>query len=584
MPTVMSQPKTTTTQVASTYVAGDDPSRLKDAAAYLGLDRARRPTGRVREAGSLLFDTTLESARMHSVGTLASDERVDEGGTIHLMTLTRRRRAARPAYEGGGDLMSIFEKPMEIAEGEEEGEEGEEEEYEVVDTVEGGSLGAATFGIIKGTIGPAILFLPRGFKMAGWGVAIPALLFSTATYLYSASRLLDCWRIEKRKIERLEEIKALLGDTEGNYGSTDDADEPKAPKGPPVDPHLASSDGTMLTYPELAKRAFGKYSVFVSAGIAVLQFGVCLTYFIFVPENLVAVTHSLTGKAVPQEAFLIAMIFAEIPFTWIRDIRRLTPTNILASLLIFFGLASCLGIALFKDYGDSSLIKEMSQLPPVNHETWFMFIGTAFYMFEGAMTLVVPLQEAVFTPEDKAKFPALNKRVMWCIVTFYCFFASTCWAAFGEGLKTAMTASLPPGALATAVQIAYSIAVFFTFPLQVFPALEVTLQTGAKAGTSDHGYDAAIFQRNVKASFLVCLLGFIAYFAQDYLGNVASLLGSAIGVPVALICPNLMHNILAKDISLCTRMMNYCVVCIGVFAFVVASTTTILNWSSGAEG
>ena len=209
--------------------------------------------------------------------------------------------------------------------------------------------------------------------MAGWGVAIPALLFSTATYLYSAGRLLDCWRIEKRKIERLEEIKALLGDTEGNYGATDDAGDapPEAPKGP-VDPHLASSDGTMLTYPELAKRAFGKYSVFVSAGIAVLQFGVCLTYFIFVPENLVAVTHSLTGKAVPQEAFLIAMIFAEIPFTWIRDIRRLTPTNILASLLIFFGLASCLGIALFKDYGDSSLIKEISQLPPVNHETWFM--------------------------------------------------------------------------------------------------------------------------------------------------------------------------------------------------------------------
>ena len=572
------------TPVASTYVAGDDPSRLRDAAAYLGLDRARRRTTRVREAVSILLsDTTLESARMHSVGTLASDERVDEGGTIHLMTLTRRRVAGvRPAYESGGDLMSIFEKPKEFAEGE---VGGGEEEYEVVDTVEGGSLGAATFGIIKGTIGPAILFLPRGFKMAGWGVAIPALLFSTATYLYSAGRLLDCYRIEKRKIERVEEIKALLKDTESNYGAMDGASAPEAaaPRGP-VDPHMPSADGTMLTYPELAKRAFGKYAVFVSAGIAVLQFGVCLTYFIFVPENLVAITRSLTGKTVSQEAFLIAMIFAEIPFTWIRDIRRLTPTNILASLLIFFGLASCLSIALFRDYGDSSLLKEIKELPPVNHETWFMFIGTAFYMFEGAMTLVVPLQEAVFTPEDKAKFPALNKSVMWCIVTFYCFFATTCLAAFGENLKTAMTASLPPGALATAVQVAYSIAVFFTFPLQIFPALEVTLQIDVKAGTTGHDYDSAIFRRNVKASFLVCCLGFIAYFAQDYLGNVASILGSAIGVPVALICPNMMHSILAKDASLCTRMMNYCVVCIGIIAFAVASTTTILNWSSGAEG
>jgi len=35
--------------------------------------------------------------------------------------------------------------------------EEEEEEYEVIDTVEGGSLNAATFGIIKGAVGPAIL-------------------------------------------------------------------------------------------------------------------------------------------------------------------------------------------------------------------------------------------------------------------------------------------------------------------------------------------------------------------------------------------------------------------------------------------
>lgn len=54
-----------TTPVANTYVAGEDPSRLKDAAAYLGLNRARLPTAQVREAvGSLFSDTTLEAARM----------------------------------------------------------------------------------------------------------------------------------------------------------------------------------------------------------------------------------------------------------------------------------------------------------------------------------------------------------------------------------------------------------------------------------------------------------------------------------------------------------------------------------------
>lgn len=202
-------------------------------------------------------------------------------------------------------------------------------------------------------------------------------------------------------------------------------------------------------------------------------------------------------------------------------------------------------------------------------------------MFEGSITLVVPLQEAVFTKEDKAKFPALNNKVMLGIVTFYMFFATTCWAAYGNGIKTALTASLPPGALATAVQIAYSVAVFFTFPLQAFPALEVTLRTARSKTEQDAA--SAVFQRNVRASFLIVGLGIIGYFAQDYLGNVASILGSLVGVPIGLIFPNLMHNILSRDSSSWARAGNYCVIAIGVVATVVASTTTILNWSEGAE-
>mmetsp|Transcript_1650 Transcript_1650/g.4411 ORF Transcript_1650/g.4411 Transcript_1650/m.4411 type:complete len:583 (-) Transcript_1650:117-1865(-) len=576
--------------VASTYVAGDDPSRLKDAAAYLGLDRARRPTAKVREAvSSLLFDSTLESARMHSVGTLAKDERVDEGGTIHLMTLNRRTRdewAPRPEY---GNLMDVFQQQQPTGDVTTESSD----EYEVVDTVEGGSLGAAAFGIVKGTVGPAILFLPRGFKLAGWAVAIPALLFSTVTYLYSAGRLLECWKIEKRKVEQFEEIKALLEDAEMSsvaksavsgsetcYGATE-SEEDESSLNEAKD---STYGGTLLTYPELARKALGPYAVVVSTGIAVLQFGVCLTYFIFIPENMVQVTRAMTGLRVKQEYFLVCMVLMEIPFSWVRDIRKLTPTNILATILIAFGLASCLGIALFKDYGDSNLVGQIAGLPPLNSDTWYMFIGTSFYMFEGAITLVLPLQEAVFTKEDKAKFPSLKKTVMWCIVVFYIFFAITCWAAYGEGLKTAMTASLPDGALATSVQVAYSVAVFFTFPLQAFPALEVTLKSkAANTGKRDCDFDSATFRRNVEASILICCLGVVAYFAQDYLGNVASLLGSLVGVPIGLVFPNLMHNALVKDSSPTRRAMNYGVASVGLIASVMASTTTILNWSAGAE-
>mmetsp|Transcript_39320 Transcript_39320/g.80216 ORF Transcript_39320/g.80216 Transcript_39320/m.80216 type:complete len:87 (+) Transcript_39320:354-614(+) len=41
------------------------------------------------------------------------------------------------------------------------------------------------------------------------------------------------------------------------------------------------------------------------------------------------------------------MVLIELPLSWVRDIRRLTPLNILATILIAYGLASCLVISLF---------------------------------------------------------------------------------------------------------------------------------------------------------------------------------------------------------------------------------------------
>eukprot|EP00957_Ditylum_brightwellii_P095300 7258870-Ditylum_brightwellii.AAC.1 len=154
--------------VAATYAVGEGSDRLRRAAAEFGLSTARLPLRPVREAvSSFLSDCTLEAARMHSVGTVAANERIDQGGTIHLMTLSRRRRVTT-TQAGTDNLMDLFQKPLELdLEGITKLVE-EEEEFEVIDTVEGGSLTAAIFGIIKGTIGPAILYLPRGFKQAGW--------------------------------------------------------------------------------------------------------------------------------------------------------------------------------------------------------------------------------------------------------------------------------------------------------------------------------------------------------------------------------------------------------------------------------
>ena len=193
----------------------------------------------------------------------------------------------------------------------------------------------------------------------------------------------------------------------------------------------------------------------------------------------------------------------------------------------------------------------------------------------------MPLQEAVFREEDKKRFPSVNQNVTTSIVAFYLFFAMTCWAAFGDSIKTALTASLPPGPYATSVQLACSLAIMFTFPLQAFPAMEVVFNrsTSAKDTQNASGHT----KLNIQASMIMCLLGIVAHLAIDYLGNVVSLLGSLVGVPITLIFPPIMHNILCQNLSTFTTVLNYLVASLGFVITCVTSYITISQWGKGVE-
>jgi len=408
------------------------------------------------------------------------------------------------------------------------------------------------------------------------------MMFATFMYIFNAHRLLACWKVESDRnhqvVARLEQVRALL-DPSSSAAANDLQAEP------------ATFTPTLLTYPELARRAFGsRYSLLVDFGISSMQFGVCLTYLIFVPANMYGCVMALFGVAVPKYYFLLAMILIEIPLSWITDIRKLTTTNVIATILIAYGLCAVLIMAtvqsLKEDDNELSFQRNLASLPALT-DAWFLFIGTSFFMMEGSITLLVPLQEAVFLPEDKAKFPTINQTVTTWIVVFYIFFSFICVAGFGEGLQTALTASLK-GSLASTVQLAYAVAVVLTFPLQAFPAMEVTRKAilgdiRTSKGENDQSTKDDSTNRNILATSVTCLLGVIAFVAIDYLGNVVSILGSLFGIPLALVFPPLMHNILVKDSTQATKLVNYGVVVIGFFAMGAASFATIVSWDKGAE-
>lgn len=205
-------------------------------------------------------------------------------------------------------------------------------------------------------------------------------------------------------------------------------------------------------------------------------------------------------------------------------------------------------------------------------------------LFEGSITLLVPLQEAVHGKQRRQQFPAVYNRVILGIIAFYVVFGLTCWMAFGHGVNVVLTTSLPPGVLAATVQLAYSIAVMFTFPLQNFPALEIACHSikasifPLKESSTNTKNHTCWTQRNVISSFLVAFLAVIAVCTMDSLDKVVSLMGSLLGCPIAFIMPPLIHSSLATDITPSRLWCNRIVAGLGVVAMVLASVTTLLTW------
>ena len=222
-------------------------------------------------------------------------------------------------------------------------------------------------------------------------------------------------------------------------------------------------------------------------------------------------------------------------------------------------------------------------------------------LFEGSITLCLPLQQALNVPDAATKFPVVYQRTITGIVIFYSFFGMICWTAFGDNVHTVLTVSLPDGVLATLVQLLYSIAVIFTFPLQIFPASEIVVHLAEKIlhkyrihqqqqqplhmddtvmpepedDMHPHPLPLLPWQRRVLIVVILIILAAVAVVEMNNLGRVVSLMGSLLGCPLAFVFPPLIHNRVVPGAPL---TLNYIVAGLGTLAMLGATTITLATW------
>ena len=321
--------------------------------------------------------------------------------------------------------------------------------------------------LVKGYIGPGCLSLPWAMSQLGIipGVIICFVLAAWSSY--------NCWIVVDLK------RKLMTGRLYPAWS------QPLPPPPPPQ-----QQQQRQLTYPDVAGYMYGPRAQTITAlSIGTQQLAICTVFFSFCGDNLQAVLNGIvqthvdashpgfSHAAVISFCFPIVLALAMIP-----DLKRLAHASAFGTILLMIGFG-ILGVLVLQEWGDR---------PSYVPETGFPYFNTSrvaqyplaacalLYSYEG-ICLILPIESAMRQPKH---FGWTFCTAMFVAALTFSTVAAVAVFVFGSISDGSLTAFLlehydlvgAPQELIWLLWIAnavVSVSVLVTYPLQLFPALEI---------------------------------------------------------------------------------------------------------------
>jgi len=362
-------------------------------------------------------------------------------------------------------------------------------------------------------VGTGITYLPRAVAEGGW-------LFSGAALLVLGLGQAVC-------IERLVQCCVKTG------GATD--------------------------YGGIAERASGPLATkLVQVSLVVSQFGVVTSYLIFVNKVVGSIVSVPTGQ------LIVAQLVLMVPLALSRSIHKLELPNLLANVLVIFGLAVILWCN-----ADALVARGLSpDLQAFEPSTCGLFVGVAVFTFEG-VPLMLPIRESMREPE---RFLPVFVPVFATVVALFTAFGVLGYADFGRGCRTVALNNLPAGTrLTLAVKVLYSSSLILGAPLQFIPAVRIVeLWT---FGVTERG--ARKWSKNLLRLALFAVFACFAVYGSSYFEQFLAFVGALCSVPIGFIYPAWFHLRLCARSGL-DKAVDLFFISAGIAAMVFVLVQTLL--------
>jgi len=399
-----------------------------------------------------------------------------------------------------------------------------------------------------------VLGLPYAFKEAG--ILEGVVIMSFVGYLSVSAMLLliDCKdHILKNKFQQNSNVSYKKLQQEDNESLISNSEvKPTSP-----------IDEDNIGYGDVGFYAYGKFgALLVDIAIVVSQTGFCCAYLIFISENLAQYMHD-------GEKYTNLLIYSMmVPLTFLCLLRKLNKLAIFSLVADFANISAYL-IVFWFDFEHAHTVsihpKEMdlSGFP--------FFAGMAVYCYEGA-GMILSL-EGSMERSVRHKFRGIFKLAMLLITTLYIVFGVCGYMSFGPETDQIITLNLPPGVFPALVKMFLCFSLFFTYPVMMFPTIQIIQKRSRRCKESK-------YIGNVVRAMMVVLTGLVVLIIPSF-STLMVLIGACICSPLAFILPALFHlKIFDKSLSRSKRFMDYLIICVGIFAYIIGSMDAVKRLSS----
>ncbi|CAB9505671.1 Proton-coupled amino acid transporter 4 [Seminavis robusta] len=321
----------------------------------------------------------------------------------------------------------------------------------------------AFLNLLKGYFGAGMLSLPWALSQLG------VVYGSIAVFVMAFWSSYNCWTVVKLKrfIERNQTYNLNLAG--GDAGSIKSS--PHSTTGSAAS---SATTRTNLTFPDVGEWAYGtKFQSYVSICVCTQQLAICTVFISFIGENLLAVLDrlELTGFIDSHIGVMTLCLPCVLSLSFLPSMKSLAPVMALGTILLGLCVA-LLGVIMGKEWD-----ARPEELPELKLPQMPLAACAILYSYEG-ICLILPIESSMKEPQH---FQKVFVGTMTVVATILAAFATICVVTFGNVTNGSITAFLleayrkDPSVTfyLMAANTAVSFSVLLSYPLQLFPALEL---------------------------------------------------------------------------------------------------------------